>query len=353
LTALIIYAPGVWRGGGAVLLQQLIESLNNNKDVELYLDCRFFKANEISINFNVKVIKNTILGRILGEILLKRSSEDKNPRVLCFHGLPPIFRLKSYTKLYLQNINYVRKWAVFDATGRTKYRLFLERFLFALFAKNVDEFLVQSTHMHSELFSWSHRTKIDLDNKSIKIMPFANKVSSTNGANDKSYGGSKKHNFLYVADSEGHKNHKNLLLAWGVLRDLGFTPSLCLTISYDDLKIIQSKMQQIKFTNVVCLPNLSRNEMVCLYKSSKFLIYPSLGESFGLPLIEAQEFNLPIVGAHLPYMTELCSPIKFFDPRNPYSIAQAVIEVLQNQSHKGSMQNSSEFINSLLEQNEN
>ena len=59
-------------------------------------------------------------------------------------------------------------------------------------------------------------------------------------------------------------------------------------------------------------------------KESKCLIYPSLTESLGLPLIEANILNIPIIASDLNYIFEVCNPIETF---NPFS-AQSLYDVL-------------------------
>ena len=66
-----------------------------------------------------------------------------------------------------------------------------------------------------------------------------------------------------------------------------------------------------------------------LYLSSRALIYPSLSESFGLPLIEAKIFNLPILASELDFVRDVCSPVFSFDPNSPLSISNAVKRYLK------------------------
>ena len=55
------------------------------------------------------------------------------------------------------------------------------------------------------------------------------------------------------------------------------------------------------------------------------LLFPSLLETFGLPLVEAAIANAPIVAANMPYATEVLSGYEnaiFFDPHDPSQIAE-------------------------------
>jgi glycosyltransferase involved in cell wall biosynthesis len=69
---------------------------------------------------------------------------------------------------------------------------------------------------------------------------------------------------------------------------------------------------------------LGRAEIDAAYRQSGALIFPSLTESFGLPLIEARGRDLPILAGELDYVRDVCVPVETFDPRSPRSIARAV-----------------------------
>jgi hypothetical protein len=48
-------------------------------------------------------------------------------------------------------------------------------------------------------------------------------------------------------------------------------------------------------------------------------------ESFGLPLVEAANLQLPILAPELDYVRQVCEPSQTFDPYSSRSIAMAVM----------------------------
>ena len=66
-----------------------------------------------------------------------------------------------------------------------------------------------------------------------------------------------------------------------------------------------------------------------LYSQSKFLIYPSVVESFGLPLIESLEFNCKIIASQLPYVNEIVKPSLVFNPFLISSISDSIDYVIE------------------------
>jgi glycosyltransferase involved in cell wall biosynthesis len=67
-----------------------------------------------------------------------------------------------------------------------------------------------------------------------------------------------------------------------------------------------------------------REDLFSIYRSSDGLVFPSFLETWGLPLSEAQEFELPILAADLPYARETIGDyekVSFFNPRNAHELA--------------------------------
>lgn len=69
--------------------------------------------------------------------------------------------------------------------------------------------------------------------------------------------------------------------------------------------------------------------ILTLYKSIDAIIFPSLTETLGLPLMEAMIYNIPVIAADLPYAREVCGEYgSYFNPRDIDSICNAVSEYI-------------------------
>jgi glycosyltransferase involved in cell wall biosynthesis len=156
---------------------------------------------------------------------------------------------------------------------------------------------------------------------------------------------------LYIATGESHKNHVNLLEAWKLLASEGLYPSLCLTVSEADYPGLSRIIQQAKTQHKLNLenePTRSRSDLQRLYDQSQALIYPSVLESFGLPLLEARQAGLSVIAAELDYVRDLIDPEEVFDPRSPQSIARAVKRFLNVPETSPLILTSEAFVNRLL-----
>lgn len=75
--------------------------------------------------------------------------------------------------------------------------------------------------------------------------------------------------------------------------------------------------------------NPNFNKRIKYYSNALALVHPSLSEGFGLPLIEAMHFNLPIIASNIPVFNEILgNSYLSFNPINPKSIADKLNEFL-------------------------
>jgi hypothetical protein len=61
---------------------------------------------------------------------------------------------------------------------------------------------------------------------------------------------------------------------------------------------------------------------------TKTLVFPSLDETFGLPLVEACQLNTFIISANLPYVYDVINPSITFDPYSKEDIADKMYMAL-------------------------
>lgn len=128
---------------------------------------------------------------------------------------------------------------------------------------------------------------------------------------------------LYPVFPRSAKNHEVLIAAMNDLRDLPI--ELTLTFTGDETRYARMirRMAQgqdnIRFTGFLPLADLDRE-----YERADVLIFPSMLETWGLPLSEFRRFGKPILAANLPYAREALGGYPhsvFFDPESPPTLA--------------------------------
>lgn len=76
-----------------------------------------------------------------------------------------------------------------------------------------------------------------------------------------------------------------------------------------------------------------------LYRSCHVLVWPTLAESFGFPLVEALACGLPVVASDIPVNRELARDAAlYFDPLSPAELAARVREIVENAALRQTLQ---------------
>ena len=78
------------------------------------------------------------------------------------------------------------------------------------------------------------------------------------------------------------------------------------------------------------------------------MIYPSKIESFSIPLIEANEYNIPIIASELDYVRDVCNPVETFNPNSAKSISRSVKRFLGLKQELIKVNGSKYFLNEVL-----
>lgn len=314
---LILYAPNVHTGGGLTLLRALLRDWPATRKLCAVLDARARNTLQLPPLHEVHWTTASLSGRLEAERQLK-DMVQKGDTVFCFHGLPPLFRSRGNVVVYLQSALLVGLMRLRDFAPRVAARVAVERLFSRLFRQHVAEYLVQTPTMARAVSVW-HRREMP-----VALLPFRD--HATPAPNE-----ARAWDFVYVSDGLPHKNHDRLLLAWELLARDGLKPTLALTLGPRD----QALMAKVNDLVARCgarihnIGHVSHSEVLRLYAQAGALIFPSLGESFGLPLIEATDAALPILAPELDYVRDVCSPVETFDATSPVSIARAVKRHLQ------------------------
>jgi glycosyltransferase involved in cell wall biosynthesis len=126
---------------------------------------------------------------------------------------------------------------------------------------------------------------------------------------------------LYPARPWPHKNHPRLLEAFAMVRRERPDLRLVLTGGGHSGPVPEG----------VEAREVSAGELVSLYRRAAALVFPSLYEGFGLPLLEAMACGCPVACSEIPSLVEVCgNAARTFAPNEPESIAAAVADVLDD-----------------------
>lgn len=313
-----ISAYNIHQGGGrTVLLAFLKNFLSGNDEVTCYIDKRLQIDFKNFKNINFVEISPSIVDRLKAEFFYKKHASQYDA-IYFFGNLPPIFKLKSQVILFLQNRLMLTSSLNTLFPLRSFAKKIIEKIWFMFFMKNVDVVEVQTPTMRQEFHKLFPSKKVVIENyiDLAELAEFKNKFITMNLPKE-------KNSFVYICSLEKHKNIKNLLLAFAQLSP----DSYRLYINLHKGDALYSLAKELN-VSIYLIPSIDRETILRSIYCSEFLIYPSLIESLGLPLIEARELGTKIIAANLDYVFDVCTPNGVFDARSVKSIADAVKQQL-------------------------
>jgi glycosyltransferase involved in cell wall biosynthesis len=132
--------------------------------------------------------------------------------------------------------------------------------------------------------------------------------------------------WLYVASDAPHKNHERLFAAYDRLRRLR-PDAWPLVVRGATAAGLDRLVGNGDWRSVArLLPRLPDDEMPVLYSAASGLVFPSLFEGGGLPVMEAMCCGCPVAAADIPTTHEFAGPAAItFDPGNEAAITEAMM----------------------------
>jgi glycosyltransferase involved in cell wall biosynthesis len=136
---------------------------------------------------------------------------------------------------------------------------------------------------------------------------------------------------LFVSSLWPYKNCDGLLRAWALARgELGDRQLAIVGSGRDQeyLASLRTLAAELGISqDVVFVGGVPLEETVSFYRAADAFAYPSLNETFGLPLLEAMACGCPVVTSDTSAMPETAGGAAVLaDPKDPASIARAIVE---------------------------
>lgn len=323
--SILVSAFGIHTGGGYVLLKALMENLGCALKA-VSLDERLGEAGDAFVtshHFQVLRVRKSFIARILSLFRLAAIAMPGDT-LLCFNSLPPLRRICGRVVTYVHAPHFVDAHLGIRYAPLTVLRIMVERQWFRLGIANSDEVWVQTRSMAEALLA-------QYPHVIVKIVPFvddelAERLNTSSQTPPPSSGAGEQFSFFYPAEAVGHKNHVNLLKAWAMLEQEGKRPKLMLTLNQDEWQRLVEQVPTLVRTQVHIenLGRIPREAVLERLQHCSALIFPSQAETFGLPMLEARAFDVPILASERVFVRDVCSPAQTFDPDSPRSIAMAV-----------------------------
>jgi glycosyltransferase involved in cell wall biosynthesis len=302
--------------GGETILKLLMISLSKIEDKKVYYIFDKRLDNSIYLNLspeNYIVLEPSTFKR---KVFYKKNQSKFNS-FLCLANIPPPIKIREgRVIIFFHNDLFLN-----PLTSNLPINLRLNNLLKKLYIvinNKADYIWVVQTYLMKKKLNDNFRIKI----KKIEVTPIFSFLKEKNNLEKKI-----NYSFVYISSNEMHKNHKNLIQAFiNVAYKINKNLTLHLTIQKDNFKEIDFPDNlEINFHG-----KISQAKVIELYRETTYSIFPSLNESFGLPLIEAADYGCKVIASDLPYVHEIIEPSLTFDPYSVESISAAIQKAVAN-----------------------
>ena len=145
---------------------------------------------------------------------------------------------------------------------------------------------------------------------------------------------------LNVGGIHERKNIVKLVHAFaGLVNHRGYSGKLLITGNVSGApyqrkmkKICDASVRETSMENrIVFTGYVSEQELDSLFRMAGLLIYPSLYEGFGIPILEAMKMGLPVITSNITAMPEVAGGAAYLvDPNSIEDMTSAMFEVSQN-----------------------
>ena len=127
---------------------------------------------------------------------------------------------------------------------------------------------------------------------------------------------------LTVATLEPRKNLATLVEAYARLADTGLALAVVGAAGWGEQPLLDRE-------GIIRLGYTPHEQLPSLYRGASAVVYPSLFEGFGMPVVEAMGCGVPVVASSHPSIDEAAGDAAVrADPRDPEAIAAAIREAL-------------------------
>ncbi|MBX7142821.1 MAG: glycosyltransferase [Oligoflexia bacterium] len=139
--------------------------------------------------------------------------------------------------------------------------------------------------------------------------------------------------FMTVGALDGHKNVETSITAFiEASRECELQLVICGSLADGMKQRLKDALQKQGIRNVIFVGFIPREELECLYASSRGLLYPSLYEGLGLPVLEAMACGCPVITSDAASLPEVAGDAAILvAPRDVQAVRQAMLRLVREE----------------------
>jgi len=147
--------------------------------------------------------------------------------------------------------------------------------------------------------------------------------------------------FFFLGNTDPKKNTPGTLKAYSDFRKQTGLDIKLVMLDYDraELEKILTVIGDRELMNHIILTGYVVNtDLPAIYCQCELFLYPSLRESFGIPMLEAMACGVPVITSDTSSMPEVAGDAGYLvDPFQPARITEAIVQIINNPELRKSM----------------
>ena len=140
--------------------------------------------------------------------------------------------------------------------------------------------------------------------------------------------------FFYMGNTDPKKNTRNVLIAYADFIHINGPTQELVMLDYEKekLKALLNAINAPELMHHIHLTGyVTNNDLPAIYNQSDLFLYPSLRESFGIPILEAMACGIPVITSNTSSMPEVAGGAAILiDPYNPNELTNAIEQLLSD-----------------------
>lgn len=241
----------------------------------------------------------------------------KCPFILTLHDIIYLEKFFSKGSLYQVAGHFYRRWNVPKIAPKAEYVLTVSEFEKLQIQKSLG---IKYTQLKAIYNAYNQNFRMIEDEEALEQVR-------------------KKYNLpcdfiFFLGNKAPKKNMKRVLEAYAAYIDQNLTP-LNLVIAESSENDIMQLLTEINrkdiFEKIILIGYVQHSELPYIYNLATLFLYPSLRESFGIPIIEAMACGTPVITSNTSAMPEVADDAAMLvNPFDVEAITQAIKKVLEN-----------------------
>jgi glycosyltransferase involved in cell wall biosynthesis len=148
---------------------------------------------------------------------------------------------------------------------------------------------------------------------------------------------------FFLGNTDPKKNTPNVLKAFALFNKTSEIKYKLVMLDYDEQELMKT-LREIGHPelrkDIIMTGYVPNAELPAIINQCEVFLYPSLRESFGIPILEGMACGVPVVTSNTSSMPEIAGDAAFIvDPTQPEAIAAAVRKIIENDAYRNELCN--------------